>query len=215
MAEKKKFVDIEVPLLKTSIEALGTNSSLNNKTIKLDLSRKLRGKGLNATFQIMKFNDNLIAVPKRMELLTSYVVKIVRKKIDYVEDSFIVVTKDGITVNIKPLLITRKKVSRAVRKRLREIAKENIVEYVKNNDYLDIVESLFNSEFQKSILPKLKKIYPLAFCDLRVWDAKNISKVDLGKIDISENEESMDDIVEENTTDVVINDEEDDYAQQE
>lgn len=207
--EKKKFIDIEVPLLKTSIEALGTKASLTSKTIKLDLSRKLRGKGLNVTFQITNTNDTLIAVPKKMELLTSYIVKIVRKKVDYVEDSFQTTTKDGINVDIKPLLITRKKVSRAVRRNLRNVAKENILEYVKNNDYLDITEALFHSELQKTILPKLKKVYPLAFCDLRVFNALNISKLDVSKITITDEEEN-----ETEEESIKINDEEEDAEQE-
>ncbi len=212
MAEKKKFIDIEVPMIKTSIEALGTKESLTNRTIKLDLSRKLRGKGLNVTFQIMNTDNDLIAIPKRMELLTSYVTKIVRKKVDYVEDSFKTTTKDGINVEIKPLLITRKKVSRAVRRKLREVAKENILEFVKENTYLDIAQALFSSELQKTILPKLKKVYPLAFCDLRVFNTKEIAKVDVSKVEISD-EEDEDDGEDEKV--IQIKDDEEEDAEQE
>jgi ribosomal protein S3AE len=214
MAEKKKFIDIEVPLLRTSIEALGTHASLTNKTIKLDLSRKLRGKGLNVTFQIVLSEDKLVAIPKKMELMTSYVTKIIRKKVDYVEDSFNSTTKDGIEVIIKPLLITRKKVSRAVRNKLRVVAKENILEFIKTNNYLDITQVLFNSELQKTILPKLKKVYPLAFCDLRVFDAKNISSLDLTSIKIEDEDES-EGIDEDKDETLELNDEEDENAGQE
>lgn len=191
-AEKRKFINIEVPLLKTSIEALGTVSSLTSRTIKLDLSRKLRGKGLNVTFQIMQSNDTLIAIPKKMELLTSYTSKIIRKKLDYVEDSFKATTIDNINLDIKPLLITRKKVSRAVKNKLRITARENILEFVKANTYIDLTESLFNSELQKTILPKLKKVYPLAFCDLRVLDAKNISDIKIENLKLEDNEDDED-----------------------
>jgi hypothetical protein len=71
MAEKKKFMDVQAPLLNKNIEVLGTPAELKNKTIKLDLTRKLKGKGLNVTFQIIDSNNNLFAVPKKMELNSS------------------------------------------------------------------------------------------------------------------------------------------------
>ncbi len=189
MAEKKKFINIDAPLLHTTIEALGTPVSLHNKTIKLDLSRKLRGKGLTATFQIINIDNKLIAVPKRYELSTSYVRRIMRKRADYVEDSFKTQTQDNITVSIKPLLITRKRVSRVVRKRLREVSKESILEYVKTKTYMELSESILNSDLQKIMLPKLKKIYPLAFCDLRVFETTEISKLDLETLNTAIEEE--------------------------
>ncbi len=207
--EKRKFITIEVPLLKTSIEALGTINSLTSKTIKLDLSRKLRGKGLNVTFQIMQLNDTLIAIPKKMELLTSYISKIIRKKLDYVEDSFKATTSDDIILDVKPLLITRKKVSRAVKNKLRITARENILEFVKANTYLDLTESLFNSELQKIILPKLKKVYPLAFCDLRVLDAKNISSIKIENLKLEDNKDE-----DEEDEGIQLNYDEDEDAEQ-
>ena len=201
MAEKKKFIDIKVPLLRTELEALGTPTSLNNKTIKLDLSRKLRGKGLNATFQIVNIEEELFAIPKKYELITSYVKKIMRKRIDYVEDSFKTQTKDNITVTIKPLLITRKRVSRAVRKRLREVTKQVILAYVKEKTYLDLASDIISMDLQKTMLPKLKKVYPLAFCDIRVFETTEIAKIDLTNINKGEEiQEEVEETEEEKET---------------
>jgi len=118
MAERKKYIDVQVPILNETMRILGTPETLHNKTIKLDLTRKLRGKGLTIKFRIFNREGKLIAIPNKMELVTAYIRRMMRKRVDYVEDSFKARTKDTRTT-IKPFLITRKKVSRAVRKNLR------------------------------------------------------------------------------------------------
>ena len=57
MAERKKYIDVRAPILNSNMRVLGTPEELNNKTIKLDLTRKLRGKGLNIKLRI--FNCGL------------------------------------------------------------------------------------------------------------------------------------------------------------
>jgi len=123
MAERKRFIDVQIPILDSELRVLGTLEDLNKKTIKLDLTRKLRGKGLTIKFRIFNYKNKLIAIPNRLELVKSYIRRIMRKRVDYVEDSFKTSCKD-IRVTIKPFLITRKKVSRAVRKNLRNTTKE-------------------------------------------------------------------------------------------
>jgi ribosomal protein S3AE len=202
MAEKKKFIQVKVPLISSSLRVLGTPQQIQNKTIKLDMTRKLRGKGFYITFRILSFEDSLIAVPSRFELLKSYVRKMMRKRTDYVEDSFKAQCKDA-NITIKPFLITRKKVSRAVRKNLRNTAKEFIIEYIKDKEFNDLCNELKTSVFQKEMLPKLKKVYPLSFCDIRVFEAKDLSKIDLknaSKGDEIPEEEIEQEVEEEKTT---------------
>jgi ribosomal protein S3AE len=186
MAERKKFKEVQIPLIGQSIHVLGTTTELLNKTIKLDLSRKLRGKGLTATFQIKEIEEKLVGIPKNLELVKSYVRRIMRKRADYVEDSFKASCKD-VVVTIKPFLITRKRVSRAVRRNLRNTAKEFLIGYIKEKKYADVCHELIEGELQKEMLPRLKKVYPLAFCDLRIFETKEIEKLDLNdfKVDIA------------------------------
>jgi len=41
MAMKKKFIEVESPVTNETLEVLGTPEDLHNKTIKLDLARKI------------------------------------------------------------------------------------------------------------------------------------------------------------------------------
>jgi len=204
MAEKKRFITVRVPILKTEMRLLGTPDELNNKTIKLDLTRKLRGKGLTIKLRILNREGKLVAIPNNMELATSYIRRMMRKRTDYVEDSFQTRIKD-VRVTIKPLLITRKKVSRAVRGNLRNTAREFIIEYSKEKEFIELCDEILSGTLQKLMLPKLKKIYPLSFCDIRIFETKELMKIDLEKASIMEEvsqednrEEARGESVEEN-----------------
>ncbi len=202
MAMKKKFIKIELPMLNEETVALGTPETLNGKTIKLDLSRKLRGRSLEAVFTLRVVEDKVVGYPKKLELMKQYIIRMMRKRINYVEDSFETECKD-VLCTIKPFLITRKKVSRAIRHNLRKTTKEFLVEYSKDKNYLAVCESVFYGEVQKEMLAKLKKVYPLSFCEIRILETKKILDVDITKTESKRKEkeelESVqnDEVVEE------------------
>jgi ribosomal protein S3AE len=177
MAIKKRFIKVEIPLIEENVMILGTPETANNKTIKLDLSRKLRGRSLEATFVLINAKEQLTGYPKKLELMKQYILRMMRKRANYVEDSFEAQCKD-ISCTVKPFLITRKKVSRAIRNNLRTTAREFIIEYTKNKNYLEVCERTFYMELQKEMLPKLKKVYPLSMCEIRVIETKNLKKAD-------------------------------------
>jgi ribosomal protein S3AE len=176
MAIRKKFVEVRLPLIKENVSLLGTPESLIGQTIKLDLTRKLRGKSLEIVFKIYN-NEGLYGLPKRLEILKFFIRRVMRKRASYVEDSFKTKCKD-VEVLVKPFLVTRKKVSRAIRNNLRNVFRESIIEYIKEKSYLDICEELLTGELQKAMLPKLKKVYPLSFSDLRVFETLECEKIE-------------------------------------
>ena len=181
MAERKKFIDVDTGILGNVIQVLGTAKELDTKTIKLDLSRKMRGKGVMITLQMFNKDESLITAPKRIEIMKSYLRRIIRKRTDIVEDSFSVKCAD-VRATMKPFLITRKRVSRAVRRNLRNTAREFLTEYAKEKPYVALCDELLAGSLQKEMLPKLKKVYPLAFCDVRVFESKDLAKLDLDEL---------------------------------
>ncbi len=62
------------------MRVLGTAENLHNKTIKLDLSRKLRGKGLVIKLKIFNQEGKLVAIPSNLELIKSYIRRIYGRK---------------------------------------------------------------------------------------------------------------------------------------
>ena len=69
---------------------------------------------------------------------------------------------------IKPFLITRRKVPRKVRKSLRETTRQELIKYVKSKTTDEIFDDILKNRLQKPLSLKLKKIYPLSACEIRI-----------------------------------------------
>ena len=169
---KKKFFDVEIPLINKTTNLYAFElKDLDGKTLKYDLTRTLKGKGTVMQFKIKVDGETATASPRKIRLMPYYMKRMVRKGTNYVEDSFSTECKD-FQLKVKPFLITRRKVSRAVRKALREKAREELINYFKDKDVETIFEDLLKNQIQKPLSLKLKKIYPLSLCEIRVLEAK-------------------------------------------
>jgi len=165
---KKRFFDVEMPIInrETQLQAFEI-SELEGETIKYDLTRILRGKSILLKLKVKINGDKAIAIPKETKLMPYFIRRMIRKGTNYVEDSFSTGCKDA-QIRIKPFLITRRKVSRAVRKALREKAREELIGYVKDKTSETLFDEVIKNQIQKPLSLKLKKIYPLALCEIRI-----------------------------------------------
>lgn len=169
---KKKFFEIEIPLINEKYEAyVNSVQELDKRTIKVDATRKLKGKGVDLIFTIKIEDHKAIAEPKKLFLLSSFIGHMMHKGVSYIEDSITTETKESIVV-IKPFLITRKKVSRAVRRTMRNSARNWIIEYLKDKEDYDLFDEILSNQFQKPLSLKLKKIYPLAICEVKSFEIR-------------------------------------------
>ena len=171
--QKKKFFEVEIPIVNEKVEIQANSlEELNNKTVKLDLTRQLRGKSVEVVF-LLKIKDGKVNVfTKNLTLLSYFIKHMLHTGIDYVEDSFTAESSESRIV-IKPFLITRKKVSRAVRNALRNSARNWLIDYIKTKDNTELFQEILSNQLQKSLSLKLKKIYPLAICEIRVFEVKS------------------------------------------
>jgi len=173
---KKKFFDVEIPSIKktTQLQAYDIEE-LNNKFVKYDLTRILRGKSMLLQLKVKVKGKKATTTPIKTEIMPYFLKRMVRKGTNYVEDSFSTRCKDA-QIKIKPFLVTRRKVSRAVRKALREKAKEELINYAKDKNSEKIFEDILENKLQKNLSLKLKKIYPLSVCEIRFFKVETITK---------------------------------------
>ncbi len=165
---KLKFFDVKLEILNRNVPIIGKElEHLAGRTILLDLTRDLKGKMAEAKFRVDVKNNEAYGNIIYFGLLQNYARRLVRKGTSPVEDSFVAISKDGIKLRTKPLLVTRKKVVRNIRKKLREKARELLVSFITKNEKRTIFESIMNYAIQKQILKDLKKIYPLLVCEIR------------------------------------------------
>ena len=119
--------------------------------------------------KIKNEDGKLKATPVRAALAQSYIRRSMRRGIDYVEDSFKTKCRDAIFI-VKPFLITRRKVSRNIRNALRNEARKFATEYLKIRTTKELFSDIIANKLQRGMSFALKKIYPLAFCEIRVLE---------------------------------------------
>lgn len=165
---KKRFFDVGIPIVNAETQLFAYDlEELDGRLIKYDLTRALKGKSLMLQLKVKVEGDKVSTTPREAKLMPYFLRRMVRKGTNYVEDSFSTECKNGI-LRIKPFLVTRRKVSRAVRRALREEARKELVAYVKDKSSGDVFEELLRNQLQKELSLKLKKIYPLSLCEIRV-----------------------------------------------
>lgn len=172
VTRRRKFVEVEIPLTNSKIELIGNSpEEVKDRTIKLDLTRQLKGKSVEAVVKIKVENEKAVAYPTKIKLMPYFIRRMIRKRISYVEDSFETPSQESM-VKIKPFLITRKRVSRVVRKTLRNKAKNWIEDYIAERDNREIFNDILSNKLQKPLSLALKKTYPLSLCEIKILEVK-------------------------------------------
>jgi len=167
---KKKFFNVEMPVIgkQTQLQAFEVKE-LEGRRINYDLTRTLRGKSIILSLKVKTDEKHAVAKPVGMKLMPYFLRRAVRKGTNYIEDSFSTSCKDAV-IRIKPFLVSRRKISRAVRKALRNKAREELVKYAEGKTSEEIFEEILRNQIQKPLSLKLKKIYPLALCEIRICE---------------------------------------------
>ena len=175
--QRKKFFEVSVPLTSFKVNLYEyAPEYLENKIIKLDLTKSLRGKSLELKSKVKLKNDKLTAEIISLNLISSYIKRVMRKGIDYVEDSFELLSKDH-KIRIKTFMITRKRVSRKVRKAIRDNARKYLISKARTRKTEELFSEIISNKIQKELSLKTKKIYPLALCEIRMIEIiKNLEK---------------------------------------
>ena len=168
--KRKKFFEAELPLIKKQISLIAYEpQELDGRIVKYDLTRFLKGKNTILHAKVKKKEERIIAEPYKIELVHSALTRMVRKGTDYIEDSFSANCKDA-QVKIKPFLVSRRKIHRSVRKALRNKAKEEILDLIREKTTEELFEEIMRNQIQKTLSLTLKKIYPLSACEIRVFE---------------------------------------------
>jgi ribosomal protein S3AE len=166
--KKKTFFSVDIPIVEKEAHLQAYEvKELAGRIINYDLTRILRGKGAMLQLKVEIDGEKINAVPRQLKLMPYFLKRMVRKGTNYVEDSFSAKCEDA-QMRIKPFLVTRRKVSRKVRKALRDKAREEIIDYIKNKKSAELFDEIAKNTLQKPLSIKLKKIYPLSLCEIRV-----------------------------------------------
>ena len=96
LIRRKKFIEVSIPITRTKIELIANSpKELKDRTIKLDMTRQLKGKSVELVLKIAIENEKPVAIPKKITLMPYFIRRMIRKRISYVEDSFEAETKQA------------------------------------------------------------------------------------------------------------------------
>ncbi len=185
--KKKKWIEIYAPkefnnmllgesLVMSADQLMGKTVEANLMTLTGDIKKQ----NVNVKFLVTEVKDN-----KAKTIVTSYKItpasikRMVRRSRDRVDHSFVAESKDGFSVRIKPLIITRNNTSKAVLTTLRKKAEFLLTKYLNKVKFQDFISDVIIHKIQKELRAQLSEVYPLRMCLVRwvtVVDKKGVKK---------------------------------------
>lgn len=176
IVKKKKWVAIVTPKVlgeKPIGESYLTEpESAIGRTVKVSLMQitgDMKTQNCAVKFQITDYKENKLNTRLiGYEYLAASIKRLVRRRMSKVDDSLVILTKDGKKIRLKPLLLTRGKVSKSIEFRLRATLKKELIEYVRKIPYEELFISVFKNRVQYDMKNKLTPIYPIRSILIRV-----------------------------------------------
>lgn len=148
-----------------SLIGRATNFNLAN------LTRDMKKQNMMVRFKIKEVKDGKALTESiGYNMVPAYVKRVVRTGRSKIDDSIEFVTKDKIKVRVKPLILTRTVVKKSVVKHLRKESRIFLKEFIEKQDYSGIFSSITSYNLQRKLKNHLKKVSPIAVCDIRVFE---------------------------------------------
>ena len=147
-------------------------ASLVGKKIALnlmELTNDPKKQNFRIIFKVVKVeNDKAAADLICYEMLITNVKRIMRKGVEKIEESLIVQSKDNINVQLKPMLLTRRKIKRSIASAIRKKLRETLLEEAKKLEYNELIQYIIFNKIQKQVKDAMNKIYPLVVVEFRI-----------------------------------------------
>lgn len=129
---------------------------------------------VNVVFKINNYSNNqLFADLISYNLQVSQLKRTTRKDKDKIEDSFIVKTKDGVDVAVKPIILTKAETKNSILTAVRILTRTFTSDFAKNMTFNQFMNEIISGNLQREIKNNVKKAYPIANCTIRAAVRKN------------------------------------------
>jgi len=157
--------------------AIGRTIHANLKTV----TDNLRDQNAYLTFKVTQIaGKNLNTEVTGYYLTPASIKKTTRRNTSRVDDSFVVETKDGKKVRIKPVAITLHKTVHSVKTAMRKKMRNTIANEIAGMEFNTLIQSLINRRFQNGLKKKISKVYPVRGLQIKdlsyAKKAKNLVK---------------------------------------
>ena len=115
-------------------------------------------------------NDFAYTELVRYELVPAFIRRVVKRDRNKIDESFVAETKDDLKVRIKPIVMTKSEAKGIIVTKLRKEIRENLIRNIKLLDCSELFMNTINRSLQNSLRDSIKKIYPIANCEIRILE---------------------------------------------
>ena len=120
-----------------------------------------------------------------------FIKKLARRSTGKIDDSFVLETKDGKKVRLKPLAITINPVTKSVKTTIRKRMLELLAVEVGKLPMDVLVSELLKYKLQMELKKKLKKIYPVRDVIMRVVKLEERKRVKVAEVKVTKEEKEV------------------------
>jgi small subunit ribosomal protein S3Ae len=108
------------------------------------------------------------------DLTSDYVRRLARRKRSKIDTSFVVTTKDGVEIVIKPVAVGEQRLQTRLRAELRHKIVSLLVDEAKQRTSAEFVREMLQGELSKILAHGLKTLYPLKKIEIRRSEVRGV-----------------------------------------
>jgi small subunit ribosomal protein S3Ae len=192
--KKKNWYTIVAPKVFNEVEVGETSAydvnDVIGRTVKASLmnfTRNIKKQSITVTLALKEVKDK-----KAFTEVSSYstspsaVKRLVRRRRDKVDDSFIALTSDGKKVRVKPMVLTRSNTSNSTLTALRHAVRYTFISEIKKMTYGQFVDSVIADKIARDIKSSLSFIYPVRMVSVRAFKVEENPKTAVTQLTASD-----------------------------
>lgn len=162
---------------------------LSGKTLTLNLmtvTNNPRNRDYNACFEIVNYEDEKAKTRiVGINMQAFAIKKIVRKGRDKLDDSFVLTTKDGIKLRVKPVIITKNNSSNERKTFLRKLTRLFLLDNLSPMELENVFVKIIDNSLNKDLANFLNQHHPVSRVEIRsISIEKSVKAKTLRKEDI-------------------------------
>jgi ribosomal protein S3AE len=185
IVKKKRWVAILAPKLFNE-QLLGESyveepSNLVGRCVSVSLMT-LTGdpqkQNVSVSFKIVAVQNDMVTTELTgYKLLPAAAKKMMRRKRNKIEDSFIVESADKKIIRVKPLIVTRGNTTGSVLATMQKLERAFIAKLISQSDVDSLIRDIVQKKLQSSLSQLLRRLYPVGACEIRMLEVIPVEKV--------------------------------------
>lgn len=133
---------------------------------------------VSVSFKIVSVQNDMVTTELTgYKLLPAAAKKMMRRKRNKIEDSFIVESADKKIIRVKPLIVTRGNTTGSVLATMQKLERAFIAKMISQSDVDSIIRDIVQKKLQSSLSQLLRRLYPVGACEIRMLEVIPVEKV--------------------------------------